>query len=222
LERAPIEPDLTSPWNKNVWLFGLRTPFSLVFIGWITLSQTLVLNFNIEIYLYTILAAFFGLVIGAHYIDIATSKEKFSPFFNIPIKKMLGIGIIAVAIGTLIGVYVAVRWNIFFLVFVATESFAAIAYPRETPKFIHSYFSFGLTWGTIPFLASFYIQSSTLNLIVLGLSVFVGISVVMMHHLAIMSRDSSAWKDALYLLKLYRYSVYSIALLTLLSRLFSI
>ena len=44
----------------------------------------------------------------------------------------------------------------------------------------------------------------------------------MMHHLAIMSRDSPGWKDALYLLRLYRYSVYLVALIAVLGRIFGI
>jgi hypothetical protein len=219
LEHPPVEPDLIAPWNRNVWLYGLRPPFSLVFLGWITLDQALSPKFSLEIYLYTILASFFGLVIGAHYVDIATSREKFSPFFQIKSRTMLVIGASAIAVGSVVGVYMAVRWDILFLIFVAVESFAALSYPRETPRVVHSYTSFGLTWGTLPFLATFFIQSGGINLLAVGLSIFVGISVVVMHHLAVMSRESSAWKDALYLLKLYRYSVYSIALLSLAWRL---
>ena len=77
------------------------------------------------------------------------------------------------------------------------ESFAAVAYPRENPKRVHSYVGFGLTWGTMPFLGAYFIQAGTVSLLALGLSAFVGLSVVMMHHLAIMSRESPAWKDAL-------------------------
>jgi len=46
--------------------------------------------------------------------------------------------------------------------------------------------------------------------------------VVMMHHLAIMTRESSDWKNALYLLALYRYSVYAVGLISLLSSLLTL
>jgi hypothetical protein len=131
---------------------------------------------------------------------------------------MLAVGVVAVLLGLLLGIYVSLRWNTAFLLFVAVESFAAVAYPREKPKVLHSYASFGLTWGTIPFLGAYFIQAGTISLLVLGLSAFVGISVVMMHHLAIMSRESPAWKDALYLLRLYKYSVYAMAILALLGK----
>lgn len=219
MESPPVEPDLTNPWNRNVWLFGLRTPFSLVFMGWITLAQALSPSFSLERYAFTLLSSFFGLVIGAHYIDISTSVEKFSPFFKVPRRSMLYVGLLFVALGFLVGVYMAIRWNALFLVFVVLESFAAVAYPRERPGFAHSYFSFALTWGSLPFLAAYFIQAGTLNLVVIGISIFVGISTLMMHHLAIMTRESKDWPNAIYLLAMYRYSVYSVGLLSLLARL---
>jgi hypothetical protein len=208
---------MTGLWKRNTWLYGLRTPFSLVFIGWITLAQAIAPSFNLQIYLLTLLATFLGLVVGAHYIDIGSSREKFSPYLKIP-RSMLAVGIVAVALGILVGAYMAARWNIFFLAFVLVEGFAAVAYPRENPKVVHSYIGFGLTWGTIPFLGAYFIQASTLSLLAIGLSIFIGLSVVMMHHLAIMSRDSPAWKDALYLLKVYNYAVYVVAIAAILGR----
>jgi hypothetical protein len=219
MDGPPVEPDLSDPWKRNVWLFGLRTPFSFVLIGWITLAQTLSPSFSLEIYLYVLLSAFFGLVIGAHYIDIATSVDKFGPFFKIRPGAMLAVGVLFVLLGAGVGVYIALRWNILFLAFVAVETAAAIAYPREQPKFAHSYTSFALTWGSLPFLGSYFIQAGTLTLVVIAVSIFVGVSVLMMHHLAIMTRESKDWPNAMYLLAIYRYGVYSLGLLALLGRL---
>ncbi|MHB1867732.1 MAG: hypothetical protein ACYCPP_02155 [Nitrososphaerales archaeon] len=217
----PTEPDLTNPWNRNVWFYGLRIPFSLVFLGWITFAQVLSPRFDTVLYAYLLLAAFFGLVVGAHYIDIATSVKKFSPYFKIPARVMLAVGIAAVVTGIIIGAYISLKWNLpLFLLFVAIEGAAAIAYPREAPKFAHSYVAFGLAWGTVPFLASYYAQAGTVNFLALAASAFVGVSVVMMHHLAVMTRESSDWKNAVYLLDLYRYSVYLIAVISIIGRIF--
>lgn len=209
---------MVGPWKTNTWFYGLRTPFSFVFLGWITLAQAIVPDFNLEIYLLTLLASFLGLVVGAHYIDIGSSRAKFSPYLKVP-SSMLTVGLAAVALGVGVGVYMAARWNPIFLVFVLVEGFAAIAYPRENPKVIHSYIGFGLTWGTIPFLGAYFIQTSTISFLAVGLSIFIGLSVIMMHHLAIMSRESPAWKDALYLLRIYNYAVYAVALVAILGRL---
>lgn len=222
LETPPVEPDLVSPWRRSVWLYGLRVPFSLVFVGWITLAEVLSPKFSLEIYLYSLAAVFLGLVVGAHYIDIGTSRGKFSPFFAEIPSWMLWIGILTVVAGGVVGVYMALRWNLLFLAFVAVEGFAAVAYPREKPKIVHSYPGFGLTWGTIPFIGAFFIQGGTISPLAVALGIFVGISVVMMHHLAIMSRDSPGWRDALYLLRLYRYSVYAVALVAFAGRILGI
>jgi hypothetical protein len=217
----PVEPDLMRPWSRNVWLYGLRIPFSLVFLGWITFAQAMSPSFSWSVYLLTILAAFFGLVIGAHFIDIATSVQKFSPYFEIPVRRMMAAGLSAVLTGALVGVYMAIQFQKpLFLLFVALEGTAAVAYPRERPRFAHSYTSFGLTWGTVPVLAAYYIQAGTLNLMAVSVSAFVGISVVMMHHLAVMTRESSDWRNAMYLLNLYRYSVYAIAFISFLGKIF--
>lgn len=218
----PTEPDLINPWNKNVWLYGLRTPFSLVFLGWITFAQVLSPQFSLKLYAFVLLASFFGLIVGAHYIDISSSSEKFSPYFKIP-RSMIVIGFLAVLVGIAIGAYISIVWNLpLFLLFVAVEGALAIGYPREVPKLAHSYGSFGLAWGTIPFLASYYVQSGSLSILSVAVSCFVGISVVMMHHLAIMTRDSTDWKNALYLLGLYRYSVYFIAAISIIGKIFGV
>ncbi|MEM0287037.1 MAG: hypothetical protein QXG05_02545 [Nitrososphaerota archaeon] len=216
----PVEPDLYGPWRRNVWIYGLRVPFSLIFLGWITFAQALSPAFSFKIYSLTLLASFLGLVVGAHYIDIATSIKKFSPYFPIPAKKMLVVGILGVLAGVSVGMYLAIILSLpIFLIFVLVEGFAAIAYPREISKPFHSYFAFGLTWGSLPFLACYFVQARSFSLLSLAVSAFVGISVVIMHHIAIMTRESSDWKNALYLLKLYRYSIYILAIVSLLGRL---
>ena len=66
------------------------------------------------------------------------------------------------------------------------------------------------------------IWSPTISPFALGLSVFIGVGVVIMHHLAIMSRESSAWKKALYLLRTYDCSVYVVAVAALAGRLLDV
>ncbi len=217
MDTPPVEPDMIGPWKKNTWVYGLRTPFSFVFLGWVTLAQAIAPSFNLQIYLFTMLASFLGLVVGAHYIDIGSSSQKFSPYLKIT-RYMLAFGFVSVALGVVVGAFIAFKWNLAFLAFVLEEGFASIAYPRENPKMVHSYIGFGLTWGTIPFLGAYFIQASTVSLLAIGLSIFIGLSVVMMHHLAIMSRDSPAWKDALYLLRIYNYAVYAVALAAIVGR----
>ena len=218
MQDLPVEPDLVRPWNKNVWLFSFRIPFSLVFLGLITIAQALSPEFHFDRYVMTLLSSFFGLVIGAHFIDVATNTKKFSPYFTIPRRAMLAIGFSSVLVGASIGTFMAVTWSLSFLFFVAVEGSAAILYPLQRPALMHSYWAFAATWGLIPALASYYIQTLTLNLVVFGIGIFFAFSVTIMHHLAVISKDSSTGGDAIYLLSLYRYSVYITSLVLLLSR----
>jgi len=216
--KPPVEPDLFGFWKRNVWLYGLRIPFSLMFLCWITFSQALSPIFSIEKYIYLLIASLFGLIIGAHYIDIVTSKKKFAPYFRIPSKPMLITGVSSVLLGTAIGIYIALRWDLpYFLIFVIVEGFAAIAYPRERPRIAHSYPVFGITWGALPMLAAYYIQAGNISILSLGVSISVGLMVVMMHHMAIMTRESQDWKNAIILFDLYRYGVYILGLFSLIS-----
>lgn len=217
----PAEPDLSGFWKKNVWLYGLRLPFSFIFLSWITFAQAISPVFSIQRYLLLLLASFFGLILGSHYIDIASSREKFSPYFNIPSKRMMITGILGVFAGVLIGIYMSLAWKLpLLLIFVVVEGFAAIAYPRERPKFAHSYPSFGMSWGFIPALSSFYAQSGMITILSIGISSFIAVMVVIMHHLAIMTRDSNDWKNALFLFNLYKYGVYLLGVFSLMSVLF--
>jgi hypothetical protein len=178
------------------------------------------LTFSWYVYLLTVLASFLGLVVGAHYIDIATSVEKFSPYFKIPTRKMMSVGLASVFAGVLVGIYLTVyTFRPLFIVFVLIEGVAAIFYPREVTRVFHSYPAFGLSWGAIPFLACYYIQAGKLTPLIVSVAFFVGISVVMMHHLAIMTRESSDWRNAIYLLNMYKYSVYGLALVSVIGRL---
>lgn len=218
MQHFPVEPDLVYPWNKNVWLFSLRLPFSFVFLGMITIAQVFAPEFHLDRYVLTLLASFFGLVAGAHFIDVASNAKKFSPYFAIPKKLMLTIGLASVIVGILIGIYMAVTWSIPFLLFVIIEGLVAVLYPLQKPGIMHSYASFAAGWGLIPVLASYYIQALQLSLLAVGIAIFFAFSVTIMHHLAVISKDSATGRDAIYLLSLYRYSVYITSLVLLFSR----
>ncbi|MCS4537298.1 MAG: hypothetical protein HYY67_00365 [Thaumarchaeota archaeon] len=218
MQHFPVEPDLVYPWNKNVWLFSLRLPFSFVFLGLITITQALAPDFHLDRYVMTLLASFFGLVVGAHFIDVASNAKKFSPYFAIPKKLMLAIGLSSVIVGILIGTYMAVTWSIWFFLFVIIEGLVAVLYPLQKPRMMHSYASFAASWGLIPVLASYYIQALSLSLLAVGIAIFFAFSVTIMHHLAVISKNSATSRDAFYLLSLYRYSVYITSLVLLFSR----
>src|SRR5690242_9187899 len=182
-----VEPDLVGVWRKNVWWFGFRWPFRFVLFSWVTVASTLAPEFHLDRYLLTMLSGFFGLVVGAHYIDITASKDKYLPYFpNMNRSAVKTVGILAVLAGIAVGVYMSLAYSLCFLVFVGLGGFFALFYPVEKPKWLHTYPGFGLAWGFMLVLASYYIQALRIDLLGFGLAVFLGITSVSMHHMAVL------------------------------------
>ncbi len=219
-----VEPDLVGIWKKNVWWFGLRWPFSMVLFSWVTVASALAPEFHLDRYLLTMLAGFLGLVVGAHYIDITASGDKYLPYFpKMNRAAIRAVGVLAILAGMAVGVYMSLLYSMWFLVFVVLGGFFALFYPVEKPKWLHTYAGFGLAWGFIPVLASYYIQALRIDFLGFGLALFLGILAVEMHHMAVLTNEkeygSEVTKNARLLLKIHRAAAYAVGLVLLLSRL---
>ncbi len=223
-ELAPVEPDLVGIWKKNVWFFGLRIPFSLELVSWTTTVAALAPEFHLDRYLLTLLAGFLGLIVGAHYIDITSSKEKYLPFFpKMNRKAIRAVGILTVLLGLAVGVYMSLQYSLWFLAFVLLGGLFALLYPIEKPKWLHTYPGFAIGWGFLPALASYYIQGLRIDLVGIGLAVFLAIMVTEMHHMAVLSNEEEysreTTKNARFLLKIHRGAAYALGLVLLVARL---
>src|SRR3989442_10083329 len=125
-----VEPDLVGIWRKNVWWFGFRWPFSMVLFSWVTVASTLAPEFHLDRYLLTMLAGFFGLVIGAHYIDIVGSSDKYLPYFpkmNRP--AIRAVGVLAVLAGIANFAYISLLYSLWVLIFFVLGRFFPPFYP---------------------------------------------------------------------------------------------
>src|SRR2546425_10765099 len=133
------------------------------------------------------------------------------------------VGVLAVLAGMAVGVYMTLLYSPWFLVFVILGGFFALLYPIEKPKWLHSYAGFGVAWGFMPVLASYYIQALRIDLVGVGLAVFFGFTVVEMHHMAVLTNEreyaAETNKNARLLLKIHRAAAYAIGLILLISRL---
>src|SRR5438309_2582290 len=130
-----VEPDLVGIWRKNVWWFGLRWPFSLVLFSWVTVASSLAPEFHLDRYLLTMLAGFFGLVIGAHYIDIAGSRDKYLPYFPKMNRSAIRVvGVLAVLAGVAGGVYMSLVYSLWFLIFFIMCGLFALFFTNDMTK----------------------------------------------------------------------------------------
>ena len=189
-----------------------------------TVASTLAPEFHLDRYLLSVLAGFLGLVIGAHYIDITASKDKYLPYFpRMNRDAIRNVGVLTVLAGVSVGVYMSLVYSLWFLFFVLFGGFFALFYPVEKPRWLHSYAGFGLSWGFLPVLGSYYIQALRIDLVGLGLALFLGITAVSMHHLAVLTNEkdygTDVTKNARFLLKLHRAAAYTVGLVLLIARL---
>src|SRR5207245_9874589 len=122
-----VEPDLVGIWRKNVWWFGLRWPFSMVLFSWVTVASTLAPEFHLYRYLLTMLAGLFGLVVGAHYIDIAGSSDKYLPYFpKMNRAAIRPVGLVAVLVGIALVIYMSLLYSLCFHAFVLLRGFLVL------------------------------------------------------------------------------------------------
>src|SRR5438309_9688324 len=120
----------------------------MVLFSWVTVASTLASEFHLYRYLLTMLAGLFGLVVGAHYIDIAGSSDKYLPYFpRMNRAAIRAVGVLAGLAGVGVGVYMSLIYSRWFLVFVVLGGFFALFYPIEKPTWLHSYIGFGVAWG---------------------------------------------------------------------------
>src|SRR5438445_11527805 len=96
------------------------------------------------------------------------------------------VGVVAVLVGVAIGIYMSLLYSIWFLAFVVLGGFFSLLYTIEKPNWLHSYAVFGVAWGFMPVLASYYIQAMPIALVGLGLAVFLRITLVEMLHMPIL------------------------------------
>src|SRR6266566_1643689 len=124
---------------------GFREPQCFLNFSWVAVASTLAPEFHLDRYLLTMLAGFFGLVIGAHYIDITASKDKYLPYFpNMNRRAIWTVCVLAVLAGMAVGVYMSLLYSLWFLVFVILGGLFALFYPIEKPKWLHTYPGFGI------------------------------------------------------------------------------
>src|SRR5437660_10458731 len=132
-----VEPDLVGVWRKNVWWFGFRWPFSMVLFSWVRVASRLAPELPLDRCLLTMLAGFFGLVIGAHYVDITASKDKYLPYFpDMNRGAIRTVGVLAGLAGMAVGIYMALLYSLWFLVFVILGGFLAFFFPSYQHKWL--------------------------------------------------------------------------------------
>ena len=109
------------------------------------------------------LAYFLGLGIGAHALDELSGRPYGGSFTE---RELWVIGVTTLLLASLIGAYYAMTLSPWLWLFILLGAFFAVSYPlaRLFGGRFHTDFWFVVSWGMLPFLTSYFLQTLTLTL----------------------------------------------------------
>lgn len=155
---------------------------SYVLIG-VALSPVIYLDRSIAV----LVAFFLGLGIGAHALDetmgnpLKTRMSKRNLYF---------IGFSSLAAATAIGAYYIVTLSLLLLPIILVEVFFAVVYNLEAfDKRFHNTLVFSLSWGVLPFLTGYFVNSLSWSLGALLTSVAIGLLTYVQRTLSLQARS---------------------------------
>jgi len=130
---------------------------------YVTLGALMVPEIRPDRLLWILVAYVLGLGIGAHALD-QLSGRPYGRSFTVP--ELWALAILTLAAAVAIGSYYALTLAPGLWAFVAAETFFAVTYnlDRLFGGRFHRDHWFVFSWGALPFLTSFYLQSLTLTL----------------------------------------------------------
>jgi len=175
-ERQVPPLDCVWPLNTSVWLYGLRIPFTLMFLATMSIVSGLAPQFSPARYGIAILVFCLGLS-GAHYLDVVKGRGDFEAFLGKKVPaSMLPAGLALVAASLVIGLYFGMRWGLPWVwLFGAVCVLGAYCYSTERPKALHSPLWFAFFWAFIPGLVVYYALTGTVTLYGVAITLFLGI-----------------------------------------------
>jgi hypothetical protein len=159
----------------------LHLPYTLMVLSFVVVGAAVSPQFSWTILGITLLAYFLGLGIGAHLLDqlpgMGSHYVRHWPAWALWVGGLLTIGA-GIGIG-IYGAYYLHSWGL--LVLVAIQAVCAFGYPLAPvfKGYLHRDSVFAISWGALPFLTSFYVQtlSVTAGAIVLA-ATFAAVAVV--------------------------------------------
>lgn len=171
----------------------LHLPYTLMVLSFVAIGAAMAPRLSWVLFLGTLLAYFLGLGIGAHFLDqVPGMGSRYVRHW--PSRALWGIGGLALAIAVGLGVVAAlwfVGWPL--LVLVGVQALCALGYPLATwfRGAFHRDSVFAVSWGSLPFLTSYYAQAGTIDLLSILVAVVFGMVAVLEIRL---SRASRAYR----------------------------
>ena len=155
---------------------------SYILIG-IALSPVIFADRSIAV----LVAYFLGLGIGAHALDETMGNPLQTRLSK---DKLYLIGFSSLTAAVSIGLYYVFTVSLLILPIILAEVFFALAYNLEAfDKRFHNTFVFALSWGVLPFITGYFINSLSLSVGVLAASVGIGLLTYVQRTLSLQARS---------------------------------
>ncbi|MEM4274349.1 MAG: hypothetical protein QXK74_01810 [Candidatus Nitrosocaldaceae archaeon] len=163
------------PLRFRIFIGMLFLPYTGICISFTIIGSLLTENVYWD-RLYAITIIYFsGLGVSAHLFDAIGSKIKpWGNYFNE--KYLLLIALISLILAYVIGIYYIITYSLYILAIIAIlEGFFLFAYNLElfNSRF-HNNISFAFSWGSLPLLAGYFIQTNQITLLPMLVSLLTG------------------------------------------------
>ena len=136
-------------------------PYTLWHLSYVLIGIALSPVIHIDRSVAVLVAYFLGLGIGAHALDETMGNPLQTKLSK---RRLYLIGITSLLAASTIGIYYSVTVSMWILPFVLVEAFFALAYNLETfGKRFHNMVVFTLSWGAIPFITAYFVNSLSIT-----------------------------------------------------------
>ena len=165
----------------------LHFPYTIWHLSYVLIGIALSPIIYADRSLATLFAFFLGLGIGAHALDETMGNPLETKLSRL---NLYAIGLSAVSAAVAIGLYYAFTVSLLLLPFIGVEAFFALVYNLEMfQKKFHNTIVFALSWGVIPFLTGYFVNSLQLGLDSLIAAASVGLLTYVQRTLSLQARS---------------------------------
>lgn len=162
--------------KAELWTI-LHLPYTLMCIAFLAVGFAIHKPVNWELFGAAILAYFLGLGLAAHAFDqLSLTGSRYVKYLTR--RELLAIGISSLITAIAIGVFYMVKYSLWHLIWlIPLQAIFAIGYPiGETFRGkLHNDISFSFSFGALPPLVGFYVNTGELSLVVLPFMVLCGL-----------------------------------------------
>jgi hypothetical protein len=165
----------------------IHPPYTLWHLSYVILGIALSPTIFVDRSIAVVVAFFLGLGMGAHALDETMGNPLKTRLSK---RKLYVIGFSSLAAASTIGAYYVLSLSLLLLPIILVELFFALAYNLEIlEKRFHNAIVFSISWGVLPFITGYFVNSLSLSFGAILASIAVGLLTYVQRTLSIQSRS---------------------------------